>query len=105
MFSVASVCQHDNLRTIKQRMMKLGGYVHCTKMTPEFECRGQRSSSPGTKNKNVRHFVRSRPLGHGPHAAFFSVVVLRGASTPAGKSAHVVWLVNKDKYTFLTTVN
>ena len=31
------VCQHDNFRTIKRRMMKLGGYVHCTQISPEFE--------------------------------------------------------------------
>jgi len=32
--------------------MKLGGYVHCAKTSPEFECQGQRSRprSPGTKN-------------------------------------------------------
>jgi len=31
------VCQHNNIRTIKRRMMKLGGYVHCTKISPEFD--------------------------------------------------------------------
>jgi len=29
--------------------MKLGGYMHCTKILSEFECQGQRSISPGTK--------------------------------------------------------
>ena len=31
-------------------MMKLGGYVQCTKISPKFECQGQRSRSSGTKN-------------------------------------------------------
>jgi len=31
-----SVCQYDNFRTIKRRMMKLVGSVHCTKISPEF---------------------------------------------------------------------
>jgi len=30
-------------------MMKLGSYVHCIKILPEFECQGQRSRSPGTQ--------------------------------------------------------
>ena len=80
MFSAASVClpvclfacQHDNFRTTKRRMLKLGGYVHCTKISPEYECQGQRSRSPGTKKK-VRHFwersfvggaVTRRPVLH-----------------------------------------
>ena len=45
MFSAASVClfvslfvcHRDNFRTIKSRMMRLGGKVHCTKVLPEFE--------------------------------------------------------------------
>jgi len=41
------VCQHYNFQTIKRRMVKLGSYVHCTKISPEFEC--QRSRSLGTK--------------------------------------------------------
>ena len=36
------VCPHDNFRTIKRRMMKLGRQVHCTKISPEFEFGGQR---------------------------------------------------------------
>ena len=32
------VCRHDMFRTIKHWMMKLGGYVRCTKISPEFEC-------------------------------------------------------------------
>jgi len=53
------VCQHENFRTIKHRMMKLGDQMRCTKISPEFECQGERSRSPGTiKNENVQHFVR-----------------------------------------------
>jgi len=33
--------------------------------------KGQRPRSPGQKNEKVRHFVRGRPLGRGPRAAFF----------------------------------
>jgi len=45
------VCQHDNFRTIKRRMIKLGGYVHCTKISPEFEfwVIGPASGSPHPK--------------------------------------------------------
>ena len=48
------VCQHDNFRTIKHRMMKLSGYVRCTKISPEFERRGQRSKVKVTGNKKKR---------------------------------------------------
>jgi len=33
------------------RMTKLGGSMHCTKFSPDFECQDQRSTSPGTKNE------------------------------------------------------
>ena len=33
------------------RMMKLGGQMHCTNISPKFECQGQRSRSPGTKTR------------------------------------------------------
>jgi len=56
MYSAASVCQHDNFRTIQRRMMELnGGYVHCTKISPEFECQGH----PGQKK---RQNAESSPL-------------------------------------------
>ena len=45
MFSSASVCQHDNFRTSKHTMMKLGGYVQRTKISTKFEFGGH--SSPG----------------------------------------------------------
>jgi len=53
------VCQHDNFRTTKRRMIKLGGSVHCTKISPEFEGQGQRSRSPGTKKRKT---AESSPL-------------------------------------------
>jgi len=65
--------------------------VHCTKISPDFECQGQRSRSPGQKNEKVRHFFWSRPLGCGPIVRrFLSGAVLGGAATPVGKSAHAV---------------
>jgi len=56
------VCQHDNSRKINRRMMKLGGYVHSTKISPEFECQGQRQKVKVTGKKNEK-FVRESPSG------------------------------------------
>jgi len=53
--------------------MKLGSYVHCTKILPKLACQGQKSRSPETKTKKccifsgvvlwhavlMRHFFRS----------------------------------------------
>jgi len=68
--------------------------VHCAKISPEFECHGQRSRSSGTKKteKCCILFRSHRPLGRGPHAAFFYGAILGGTSTPVGKSAHAVLL-------------
>ena len=75
-------------------MMKLGGYVHSTKISPEFDCQGQ------TKVKGQGHRGQKRKS-----AAFCPEVVLWGAvfvrhfwersstarsSTLVGKSAHAV---------------
>jgi len=62
MFSVASVClsvclfvcSHDNFRTIRHRMMKLGDYVNCTKLSSKFECQGQRSKVDITGDKKTK---------------------------------------------------
>jgi len=72
--------------------MKLSGYVHCTKISPEFECQGQRSRSPETKNDRPKvPFFGSRPLGRGPRAAFFRNRSSGAwSTTPVGKSAHAV---------------
>jgi len=77
MFSAASVCLsvflQDNMRTIK-RMMKLGGYRHCTKISPVFDCHGQRSKVKvigDKKTKKCGILFGSRTLGRGPRAAFF----------------------------------
>jgi len=93
MFSAASVClsvcQHDNFRTIKHRMTKVGGYMHSTKISSEFKC-VQRSTSLGTKKtKKCGNLFGSRALGSSrrPRAALFSEVVLGGAATPVEKSA------------------
>jgi len=47
--------------------MKLGGYMHSTKISPGFECQGQRSKVKVTGDKKQRS------------AAFSSGVVLWGA--------------------------
>ena len=74
-------------------MMKLGGYVHCTKISPEFEFWGQRSNVKVTgdkKNAKVRHFVWESSSGARSSCGIFSAAVLGVASTPVGKPAHAV---------------
>ena len=75
MFSAASVClsvclflfvcQHDNFRTIKRRMMKLGGYVHCTNISPSSNLmpmvKGQ--DRQGQKNERTVAFFRESSSG------------------------------------------
>ena len=61
MFSVVSVClsvclfvcQHGNFRTIKCGMMKLGGSVNCTKISPEFEFGVKGQGHQGQKRQNA----------------------------------------------------
>jgi len=58
--------------------------VRFTKTSPEFECQGQRSKimvSEDKKNEKVRYFVGSGPRG-------------ARSSTPVGKSAHAVLLID-----------
>ena len=89
-----SVCLSTRYRTIKRRMMKLGGYVQGTKISPEFACEGQGSkvkASRDKKRKSATFLFGSRLLGRSPCVAFFSGAVLGGASTPVGKSAHAVY--------------
>ena len=76
MFSAASVCLSVCVfvRTItsaatKRRMMKLGGYMHSTKISPEFEWQGQRPKVKVTgdkKRKKCGILFRSGPQGRGP---------------------------------------
>ena len=81
------VYQRSNFRTIKRRMTKLGGQVHCTKISLQFEFRvkGQGSRSPGTKRKKCGIFSR---------AVLGARVVSSASSTQVGKSAHAVQLVS-----------
>jgi len=84
MFTAASVClsvcQHDNFRTIKHRMTKLGSYVHCTKISPKVRMSRSKVTITGDKkNEKCGILFRSCPLGRGPHA-----------STAVGISAHAV---------------
>jgi len=71
LFDTLFACQHDNFWTIKHRMMKLGGYVHCTEISPEFKCQGQSSRSSGTKTEKCRILFESCPLGRGLVRHFF----------------------------------
>jgi len=91
MLSAASVClfvcQHDNLRTIKHRTTKLGGWVQSTEISPEFECQGQRSEIRVTEDKRkrkMRHFVRESSCGARSSCGIFSGVVFGGAVFYAG---------------------
>jgi len=85
-----SVCQHDKLQTIKRSMMKLGGYMHCTKISPNSNVKVKGQGHRGQKTKKCCIIFGSHPLGHGPHVACFLGAVLGGASTPVGKSARAV---------------
>jgi len=65
--------------------------VHCTNISPDFECQGQRSRSPGTnKRKSAAFFLESSSGARSYSAAFLSGAVLGGAAIPVGKSAHAV---------------
>jgi len=58
--------------------MKLGGYVHCTEISPEFECQGQRSKLKVTGDKKTKKcgiLFGSRRPGRGPRAALFRFFV------------------------------
>jgi len=69
------VCQHDNFRTIKHSMLKLGGYMHCTKIWHKFECQGQRSRSLDTKNEKVQHIVWESSFGARSSWHFLGVIL------------------------------
>ena len=56
--SSLSVCLF--VRTTKRRTIKVGGQVHCTKISLEFECRGQRSKVKVTRDKK-RKTAESSP--------------------------------------------
>ena len=65
--------------------------MHCTKISPDFECQGQRSKLQGTKDEKVRHFVLESSSGVRSYsAAFFIGSGPGGAATLVGKSAHAV---------------
>ena len=51
--------------------------MHCTKISTEFECQGQRSRSLRTKDEKVHYFFGSRPLGRSPRVAFSLGAFLR----------------------------
>jgi len=63
--SLSVFCQHDNFRMIKRRMMKLGGYVHCTKISPSssFKVKVKGEGHRKQKNEKVQHFVRKSSSG------------------------------------------
>ena len=98
LFVALSVCQFFcvfiNTTTSERRMMKLGGWVHGTKISPDFECQLQKSKAKVTRDKNeksaafcwgvvllcavlVQHFSREQSSG-------------ARSTTPVGKSAPAV---------------
>jgi len=82
------VSQHDNFQTIKRRMMKLGGYVLCTQISPNFECQGQRSRSPGTKK--IRKTAESSSL------TMHSEACAVGGTQQAATDNTIAWLPGGD---------
>jgi len=78
------VCQHDNFRTIKRRTKK-----SCPNLN--FKVKGQ--GHWGQKTKKCGILFGSRPLGRGPHAAFFSGAVLRGMALYMGRKISTCCLV------------
>jgi len=80
MFSAVSVCLSVCHFVCLLTMMKLGIWVHCTKILQEFQCQGQSSRSSGTKNESVWHFVWESSSGVRSSCGIFSGVVLRGAA-------------------------
>jgi len=71
------ICQHDNFRTIERKMMKLNGWVHCTKISTEFEFGGRRSKVRLTRDKKRQG------------AAFFREQSLRVRSSGALRAVYV----------------
>jgi len=60
--------------------------MHSTKISPEFECRGQRSRSTGTKKIKVRHFAReSSSRARSSCGIFFRELYSRARSYAGGK--------------------
>jgi len=43
-------------------MIKLGGYIHCTKISPEFEGQGQRSKVKVTRDKKNEKLLSHIPI-------------------------------------------
>jgi len=64
------VYQHYNFQTIKRRMMKLGSYMHCTKISSEFEC-GVTGPTPRSPHPKMWRFAEplckksTNGCGHG----------------------------------------
>jgi len=59
--------------------------VQRTKISPDFECQGQRSRSPGTKNEKVRRFVRESSSGARSSCGIFFGSGPRGRGYAGGK--------------------
>jgi len=60
--------------TTKNRPARLitVGFVHCTKISPEFECQRQRSKVKVTGDKKVRYFDRESSSGARSSCGIFS---------------------------------
>jgi len=61
LFVCQCVCPHDNFRTTKRRTNKVGCYIQCTKISPEFEGQGQRSKAKVARDKKRKN-AESSPL-------------------------------------------
>ena len=69
--------------------------MRCIKVSPEFECQGQRSKVKATgdkKNEKMRHFVPESSSGARSSCGILFGSGTRGprSTTPVGKSAHAV---------------
>jgi len=74
---VLCVCPHDNFRTTKRRTIKLGCYVHCTKILPEFEGQGHQGQKRKTaESSQLTMHSRAYAVGR-PYAARSNTVSLR----------------------------
>ena len=90
LFVCQCVCPHDNFRTTKRRTIKLGGYVHCTKISPEFECQGQRSKVMVTSNKKRKTAESSTLTMH-------SMTCTIGGTQQAATDDTIAWPFGGDR--------
>ena len=80
------VFEHNNFRMSKHRMMKLGGYVHCTKISAEFEFGGHRPMQFCVDSNRVT-LELIWPFNHirqvAPHSKLAGAVIAAGSDSSA----------------------